>query len=86
MCSHAGICNIIEQAKEIFKDDRIIDVIGGFHLQNPSQKQMKGTKSYFQKIKPGAVHTSHCTDLQSKIELAEVVKVKEVGVGLELNY
>jgi 7,8-dihydropterin-6-yl-methyl-4-(beta-D-ribofuranosyl)aminobenzene 5'-phosphate synthase len=85
-CSHAGICNIIEQAKSIFKEDRIVDVIGGFHLQNPSQKQLKGTKSYFQKIKPEAVHASHCTDLQSKIELAQVVNLKEVGVGLELNY
>lgn len=85
-CSHAGICNIIEQAKAIFNDDRIIDVIGGFHLQNPSQKQMKGTKSYFQKIEPGVVHASHCTDLQSKIELAEVVELKEIGVGLELDY
>lgn len=85
-CSHAGICNIIEQAKSIFKEDRIIDVIGGFHLQNPSKKQMDKTKAYFKDLNPSAVHASHCTDLQSKIELAEVVDLKEVGVGLELNY
>lgn len=85
-CSHAGICNIIEQAKNIFKDDRIIDVIGGFHLQNPSEKQLEGTKSYFENLKPKVVYASHCTDLQSKIELAQVVEIREVGVGLELNY
>ncbi len=85
-CSHAGICNIIEQAKSIFKEDRIVDLIGGFHLQNPSRKQREGTKSYFQKLKPAAVHAAHCTDLQSKIELAEVVDLKEVGVGLKLDY
>jgi len=85
-CSHAGICNIIEQAKEIFNEEKILDIIGGFHLQNPSEKQLKGTKNYLKELKPAAIHASHCTDLQSKIELAEVVELKEVGVGLELNY
>lgn len=84
-CSHAGICNIVEMAKKIFMEDRIVDIIGGFHLQNPSQKQMEGTKKYFDYISPQAVHPSHCTDLQSKLELSEVVDIKEVGVGLELN-
>jgi 7,8-dihydropterin-6-yl-methyl-4-(beta-D-ribofuranosyl)aminobenzene 5'-phosphate synthase len=84
-CSHSGICNIIEKAKKIFKEDRILDIIGGFHLQNPSQKQMKGTKAYLKKLKPEVVHASHCTDLHSKIELAEVVEIKEVGVGLEIE-
>ncbi|MFW5979624.1 MAG: MBL fold metallo-hydrolase [Halanaerobium sp.] len=85
-CSHAGICNITEKAKSIFKEEKVIDLIGGFHLQNPSQKQLEGTKSYFKKLKPKAVHASHCTDLKSKIELAQVVELKEVGVGLELDY
>jgi 7,8-dihydropterin-6-yl-methyl-4-(beta-D-ribofuranosyl)aminobenzene 5'-phosphate synthase len=85
-CSHAGICNIIEKAKEIFDENRVEDIIGGFHLQNPSQKQLKGTKDYLKKLEPAAVHASHCTDLKSKIKLAEIVDIKEVGVGLELNY
>ena len=31
-CAHSGICNIIEQAKAVCGDDRIIGVLGGFHL------------------------------------------------------
>ena len=31
-CSHSGICNIIEYAKKICKEDRVLGVIGGFHL------------------------------------------------------
>ncbi|MFW5961464.1 MAG: MBL fold metallo-hydrolase [bacterium] len=85
-CSHAGICNIIEKAKSIFNEGKVIDVIGGFHLQNPSQKQLKGTKFYLEKLNPKVIHASHCTDLQSKIELAKVVELKEVGVGLRLDY
>jgi len=32
------------------------------------------------------IHACHCTDLQSKIALSEVVEIKEVGVGLSLTY
>ena len=36
-CAHAGICNTIEHAKNICGDERIVDVIGGFHLLEPRQ-------------------------------------------------
>ena len=49
-CSHSGICNIIESAKKICKDNRIIDVIGGLHLLNPSQKQMMETLDYMKNL------------------------------------
>ena len=85
-CSHAGICNITKYAKMICKDDRIIDIIGGFHLLNPSEKQLESTKKYFKSSKINTVHACHCTDLKSKIELSKVVDVKEVGSGLILEY
>jgi 7,8-dihydropterin-6-yl-methyl-4-(beta-D-ribofuranosyl)aminobenzene 5'-phosphate synthase len=85
-CSHAGICNIIEYAKKICKDDRIVDIIGGFHLLNPSQEQLKGTMNYLTKENINQVHACHCTDLKSKIELSKVVQLQEVGVGLILEY
>ncbi len=85
-CSHSGICNIIEYAKEVCGDNRIVDVIGGFHLQNPSERQLEGTLSYFEKVRPESVHACHCTDLLSKIALSKVLPLKEVGVGLVLRY
>ena len=85
-CSHAGICNIIEYAKKVCNETRIIDIVGGFHLQNPSDKQLKGTLNYLKKLDPPVVHPCHCTDLKSKIALSKVVKIEEVGVGLKLRY
>lgn len=85
-CSHAGICNIIEYAKKVCKDQRILDVVGGFHLLNPPPKQLEGTLSYFKRLCPKRVHACHCTDLASKIALSGVVNVQEVGVGLSLRY
>jgi len=85
-CSHAGICNIIEYAKKVCNDERILDIIGGFHLLNPPKRQMEGTLSYFKDLCPNRVYACHCTDLASKIALSGVVNVKEVGVGLCLQY
>jgi 7,8-dihydropterin-6-yl-methyl-4-(beta-D-ribofuranosyl)aminobenzene 5'-phosphate synthase len=85
-CSHAGICNIIEYAKKICEDNRIIDIVGGFHLLNPSKEQLQGTLEYMKKLQPNEVHACHCTDLKSKIALSRVVNLKEVGVGLKLEY
>ena len=31
-CSHSGICNIIEHAKKVCSSDKILGVIGGFHM------------------------------------------------------
>jgi 7,8-dihydropterin-6-yl-methyl-4-(beta-D-ribofuranosyl)aminobenzene 5'-phosphate synthase len=85
-CSHSGICNIIEYAKKVCSDDRIFDVIGGFHLLTPSQDLLRYTANFLREINPSAVHACHCIDLQSKIELAKSVNIQEVGVGMVLEY
>ncbi|MGB3210214.1 MAG: MBL fold metallo-hydrolase [Desulforhopalus sp.] len=85
-CSHAGICNIIEYARKVCSEDRICDVVGGLHLQKPSQTQMLGTLRYFKELNLQQLHACHCTDLDSKIALSQVVQLKEVGVGMSLQY
>jgi 7,8-dihydropterin-6-yl-methyl-4-(beta-D-ribofuranosyl)aminobenzene 5'-phosphate synthase len=85
-CSHSGICNIIEYARKVCDDQRVIDIIGGFHLLNPSTEQLQGTIDYLKTINPETVHACHCTDLKSKIELSRSLKLEEVGVGLRLEY
>ena len=85
-CSHSGICNIVEYAKEICCEERVFDIIGGFHLLSPSEKQIQGTTDYFRQLKPHVIHPCHCTDLSSKIKLASVTALEEVGVGLILDY
>lgn len=85
-CSHSGICNIIEYSKKVCKEDRIADVIGGFHLLNPTEKLLKYTSEYLKNNDIKELHAGHCTDLKSKIELSKSFNLKEVGVGLELTY
>lgn len=85
-CSHSGICNITEYAKEVCGDSRVLDIIGGFHLLKPSEERMRGTLEYLKKLNPACVHACHCTDLNSKIELSKVCRLEEVGAGLQIEY
>jgi 7,8-dihydropterin-6-yl-methyl-4-(beta-D-ribofuranosyl)aminobenzene 5'-phosphate synthase len=85
-CSHAGICNTIEYAKKVCQEERIVDIIGGFHLLQPSEKQIKHTVAYFKSLNPDVIHACHCTDFSSKVTISDVANVKEVGVGLQLEY
>jgi 7,8-dihydropterin-6-yl-methyl-4-(beta-D-ribofuranosyl)aminobenzene 5'-phosphate synthase len=85
-CSHAGICNIVEQARKVCGDRRVVDIIGGFHLLNPPAEQLEGTLEYMESLRPHEVHACHCTDLGAKIALSQVVDLQEVGVGLVLEY
>lgn len=85
-CSHSGICNIVEYAKKICREEKVVDIIGGFHLLSPSEEQLDHTLEYMKSLNPKEVHACHCTDLYSKIALSGVVTIKEVGVGLTLEY
>lgn len=58
-CAHAGICNTIEHAKQVAKDDRVLAVIGGFHLRKPDDKVMK-TMQYFVDNKIQTLYMGHC--------------------------
>ena len=85
-CSHSGICNICDYAKIVCDDKRIVDIIGGLHLLNPKKKQMNGTLEYIKNLNLKSLYACHCTDLNSKVKLAGVVSVKEVGSGIVLEF
>jgi 7,8-dihydropterin-6-yl-methyl-4-(beta-D-ribofuranosyl)aminobenzene 5'-phosphate synthase len=81
-CSHAGICNIVEHARKVCGDNRIIDIIGGLHLLMPGRQRIENTGMYLKGLNLKALHACHCTSLSSKIKLARDSLLKEVGVGM----
>lgn len=85
-CSHSGICNIIAHAKKVCRDDRIIDIIGGFHLLDAPLNTLSLTAEYIKQNNVRNLHAGHCTDLAAKIELSHSSNLKELGVGLVLEY
>lgn len=82
-CSHSGICNIVEQAKKITNNSKVLAVIGGFHLREVNEDTNKVIN--YMKDNAQEVIMAHCTadsvcnkfvnDLKGKIK----VSVTKVG-------
>lgn len=84
-CSHSGICNIIEHAKKICNENRVLGVIGGFHLFNVDN-QVEKTIEYLDNNKIAELYPCHCTSFSVRAEMYKTLDIKEVGVGLELEW
>jgi 7,8-dihydropterin-6-yl-methyl-4-(beta-D-ribofuranosyl)aminobenzene 5'-phosphate synthase len=85
-CSHAGICNITEYAREICGERRVVDIIGGLHLLSPGPERIQETGTYLQDLHLKALHACHCTSLLAKLALARYCPVSEVGSGMKLEW
>lgn len=84
-CSHSGICNIVEYAKKVCNDNRVLGIIGGFHLFDVNEKVIK-TIDYLKENKIKELYPCHCTSFIVKAEMYKSLPIKEVGVGLELEW
>ena len=85
-CSHSGICNIIEYAKKVCNDNRVVAVIGGFHLSDDNHR-LRETIKYFEENNIKEIYPCHCTSLLAKAKFINKLGdyVKEVGVSLEIE-
>lgn len=80
-CSQAGICNIIEYAKEISGVYRIQAVIGGFHLKC-KDKQTEETIHFLKKQGIKNILLSHCTELSALPAIYEVFGSQGIKTGI----
>jgi 7,8-dihydropterin-6-yl-methyl-4-(beta-D-ribofuranosyl)aminobenzene 5'-phosphate synthase len=85
-CSHAGICNITEYAREVCGERRVADIIGGLHLLSPAPKRLAKTGKYLNRLHINALHACHCTSLLAKLALADYCPLQETGVGMHLQW
>ncbi len=61
-CAHAGIINTILYAQKLTKMDRVLGVIGGFHLTGPIFEPIIGnTIEEMKRINPQRLVPMHCT-------------------------
>lgn len=85
-CSHAGIVNICEHAKQVCKADKIFSIIGGLHLENVTQKQLESTAEYLKNLNLSSLYACHCTGFQAQCRLNSITNIKESGSGLEIKF
>ena len=85
-CSHTGICNITEYAREVCGEKHVREIIGGLHLISPEPKRFNKTGKYLNRLHLNALHACHCTSLPAKLALADYCPMQEVGVGMKFEW
>ena len=85
-CSHSGICNIIRYAKAITGKQRVKGMLGGCHLFDSSSPQARRTAEFLAGEHIPALYPCHCTSFAARAALHALTPVREVGVGLSLEW
>ena len=81
--SHSGITNIIEQAKRVTGQSKVMGVIGGFHLRQLDDRS-KGAIAYLKQEDIPHLYPCHCTALSVKVAMGNEMHIEEVGAGTSL--
>ena len=84
-CSHSGICNICEYAKQITGIPTIERVIGGFHLKH-NDEQTQQTIRYFHQEKVNNLLPSHCTELPALAAFHADFGISQIKTGQIFNF
>ena len=79
-CSHAGICNICEYAKEV-TGQKLHAVIGGFHLFEDNLKAFEGTMKYFDKEKVKKLLPMHCVEFSLLAKMQQKFGFRKYSSG-----
>ena len=89
-CSHGGAASIINEVATTFPDKKVLALIGGFHIYNKSEEEVR---EFARKIKETGikhVYTGHCTGKKSymilKDELGDTVQQLKVGLVIDIPY
>ena len=80
-CAHSGLKKIIEKAKQITRLEKIEAIIGGFHLLNKDEEEIKNLCEFLQKQKVNNLYPCHCVDLNAKIIMSKYFPIQDIGVG-----
>lgn len=87
-CSHGGAVNIINEIKSTFPEKHIYGLIGGFHLFNKSDEEVRNVAREIKNTGIDYVCTGHCTKDRAfaimKEELGD--KLEQLHVGLKKEF
>ncbi len=82
-CSHGGAGNIIGEVRETFPDKKVYGLIGGLHLFNKTDEEIKEAAQKIRNTGIEYVCTGHCTKDRAfgllKEELGDIVEQMRVG-------
>ena len=87
-CSHGGADNIINEVAATFPERPICAIIGGFHLYNKTEEQIRAFAGRVRDTGISYVYTGHCTGEQAaawlKEELGDRLYTFHAGLVIEI--
>lgn len=87
-CSHGGVIHIIDEVSRVFPDKSVYGLIGGFHLYNKKENEIRELAGRIKETGIKYVCTGHCTKDRAyeilKTELGDVIH--QLHVGLEMEF
>ena len=88
-CSHGGVINIINEVGRSFPDKKIYGIIGGFHLFNKPEHEVRQLAARIRETGIELVCTGHCTKQRAfeilKEELGDAACQMRVGYQIDLS-
>ena len=86
-CSHGGAVNIIQEVMATFPDKKVYGLIGGLHLFNKSEAEIREVARKIKSTGISYVCTGHCTKERAynimKEELTDMLEQLHVGLTME---
>ncbi len=79
-CSHSGIANICEYAKEV-TGQKLYSVTGGFHLFESDKRAVDGVIEYFKRENPDKLFPMHCIDMPTMSRLYQNFQFTKKSAG-----
>lgn len=87
-CCHGGAANVICEVAETFPDKQVLAIIGGFHLYNKTEEEVRELAAKIKETGIKRIYTGHCTGEKAfgllREELGECVQ--QLQVGMEVNF
>lgn len=86
-CCHGGAANVINEVAATFPDKKVLALIGGFHLYNKTEDEVRELAAKIKETGIQHIYTGHCTGEKAfeilKEELGECVQQLCVGLVME---
>lgn len=87
-CSHGGAATIIREVQATFPQKKIKALIGGFHLYNKKEAEVRAFADDLKKTDIQTLYTGHCTGEKAYAHLKEKLgdQIHRLYAGLQMEF
>jgi len=88
-CSHAGVVNVLEHARECFPGVKLYAVLGGLHLSGINERVIPQTVEALKGFELDVIAAGHCTGWRAMAALTNAFgdkKLTPLAVGKRLSF